>query len=131
MIEMHNIYPCNHESKIDSHVCRIHSEWQPWMWNLQWFSSWTVAIYDFAYKHNFNFVFRIVQIEAIEENIVRPNLPEDRDRVEQLLVEFRAVQQRIHDLNQVILSAFQIKQVGSWELNYEKRTKIFLKNSLN
>ena len=36
-----------------------------------------------------------------EANIVRPELPEEADRVEQLLVEFRAVQQRIHDLNQV------------------------------
>ena len=35
-----------------------------------------------------------------EANIVRPELPEEADRVEQLLVEFRAVQQRIHDLNQ-------------------------------
>ena len=39
--------------------------------------------------------------QAIEANIVRPELPEEADRVEQLLVEFRAVQQRIHDLNQV------------------------------
>jgi len=38
--------------------------------------------------------------QAIEANIVRPELPEEADRVEQLLVEFRAVQQRIHDLNQ-------------------------------
>ena len=38
--------------------------------------------------------------QAIEANIVRPDLPEEADRVEQLLVEFRAVQQRIHDLNQ-------------------------------
>jgi len=37
---------------------------------------------------------------AIEADIVGPNLPEEADRVEQLLVEFRAVQQRIHDLNQ-------------------------------
>ena len=35
-----------------------------------------------------------------EANTVRPELPEEADRVEQLLVEFRAVQQRIHDLNQ-------------------------------
>ena len=38
--------------------------------------------------------------QAIEANIVRPELPEEADRVEQLLVEFRAGQQRIHDLNQ-------------------------------
>lgn len=38
--------------------------------------------------------------QAIEANIVRPELPEEADRVEQLMVEFRAVQQRIHDLNQ-------------------------------
>jgi len=38
--------------------------------------------------------------QAIEANIVRPELPEEADRVEQLLCEFRAVQQRIHDLNQ-------------------------------
>jgi len=38
--------------------------------------------------------------QAIEANIVGPSLPEEADRVEQLLVEFRAVQQRIHDLNQ-------------------------------
>merc|ERR1712212_377746 len=37
---------------------------------------------------------------AIEANIHGPSLPEEADRVEQLLVEFRAVQQRIHDLNQ-------------------------------
>ena len=42
--------------------------------------------------------------QAIEANIVRPELPEEADRVEQLLVEFRAVQQRIHDLNQVTAS---------------------------
>ena len=36
----------------------------------------------------------------LEANIVRPELPEEADRVEQLLCEFRAVQQRIHDLNQ-------------------------------
>ena len=41
--------------------------------------------------------------QAIEANIVRPELPEEADRVEQLLVEFRAVQQRIHDLNQVTI----------------------------
>ena len=40
-----------------------------------------------------------------EANIVRPELPEEADRVEQLLVEFRAVQQRIHDLNQVTLAS--------------------------
>ena len=34
---------------------------------------------------------------------MRPELPEEADRVEQLLVEFRAVQQRIHDLNQVTI----------------------------
>ena len=39
-------------------------------------------------------------IHFSEANIVRPELPEEADRVEQLLVEFRAVQQRIHDLNQ-------------------------------
>ena len=38
--------------------------------------------------------------QAIEANIQRPELPEEADRVEQLMVEFRAVQQRIHDLNQ-------------------------------
>jgi len=38
--------------------------------------------------------------QAIEANIVRPELPEEADRVEQLMVEFKAVQQRIHDLNQ-------------------------------
>jgi len=38
--------------------------------------------------------------QAIEANIVGPHLPEEVDRVEQFLVEFRAVQQRIHDLNQ-------------------------------
>ena len=43
----------------------------------------------------------IFQYQLIPEaNIVRPELPEEADRVEQLLVEFRAVQQRIHDLNQ-------------------------------
>ena len=36
---------------------------------------------------------------------MRPELPEEADRVEQLLVEFRAVQQRIHDLNQVTLAS--------------------------
>ena len=48
------------------------------------------------------FIYLLFQVnQAIEANIVGPNLPEEADRVEQLLVEFRAVQQRIHDLNQV------------------------------
>ena len=48
---------------------------------------------------------------AIEADIVGPNLPEEADRVEQLLVEFRAVQQRIHDLNQVQYSTVQYSTV--------------------
>ena len=52
--------------------------------------------------------------QAIEANIVRPNLPEDRDRVEQLLVEFRAVQQRIHDLNQVGKAGERASQIVSY-----------------
>ncbi len=49
--------------------------------------------------------------QAIEANIVGPHLPEEVDRVEQFLVEFRAVQQRIHDLNQVL---------GFFKLNIRK-----------
>ena len=41
-----------------------------------------------------------IKLCFLEANIVRPELPEEADRVEQLLCEFRAVQQRIHDLNQ-------------------------------
>jgi len=46
--------------------------------------------------------------QAIEANIVRPELPEEADRVEQLMVEFRAVQQRIHDLNQEMESRISV-----------------------
>ncbi len=40
--------------------------------------------------------------QAIEANMVRPELPEEADRVEQLMVEFRHVPHILHDREAVL-----------------------------
>jgi hypothetical protein len=68
-------------------------------------------------RGHFSILFDMQVNQAIEANMVRPELPEEADRVEQLMVEFRHVPHTYVDDREVLLWS-RIRKI----LEYDRMT---------